>query len=55
MNIIQLTSEKKLDFINYCMKYRDEFDITFLADEDLKDFDPKSDNHGKSHSILRII
>lgn len=44
MNIIQLTSEKKLDFINYCMKYRNEFDSTFLADEDLMSFELDEDN-----------
>ncbi|MBS4538384.1 GNAT family N-acetyltransferase [Clostridium sp. D2Q-11] len=44
MNIIKLTSERKLDFINYCMKYRNEFDITFLDDQDLISFEPNEEN-----------
>jgi len=44
MNIIKLTSERKSDFINYCKKYRNECDITFLDDQELMSFVPNEEN-----------
>jgi len=44
MNIIKLTSERKLDFIHYCRKYRNEFDNTFLDDQELMSFEPNEEN-----------
>lgn len=44
MNIIKLTSERKLNFIEYCKRYRDEFDDSFLDDEELGKFEPNDEN-----------
>ncbi|NBI07239.1 GNAT family N-acetyltransferase [Senegalia massiliensis] len=44
MNIVKLTSERKTEFINYCINYRHEFDSTFLDDQELMSFEPNEEN-----------
>jgi mycothiol synthase len=44
MKLESLTIEKLADFVDYCKKYRNEIDDSFLYDEDLIDFELSVDN-----------
>ncbi|WNS76190.1 GNAT family N-acetyltransferase [Bacillus sp. DTU_2020_1000418_1_SI_GHA_SEK_038] len=44
MNIEYLSEARYSDFIDFCIKYRNEIDDSFLYEEDLKNFQPDEDN-----------
>lgn len=44
MNIEYLTEVRYTEFIDFCLKYRNELDDSFLYEEDLKNFQPDEDN-----------
>lgn len=44
MNVEVLKRERLTDFVEFCKKHRRVIDDSFLYDEDLKDFEPNSDN-----------
>lgn len=44
MKIEYLSEARYTDFLNFCKKYRNEVDDSFLYDEDLNNFQPDQDN-----------
>jgi mycothiol synthase len=44
MKVLPLEIHRKADFINYCKKYRNEQDNSYLYDDDLKEFTPDENN-----------